>query len=99
MLNSVDLAPTFTRLLIIGTNPTQGFPLTLKAVVTSIKGIPEGRVQFKTEGQTLTTQTLKHGEAVFSTSGLRRGNHILFAEYEGAGRYNRSSAKTVLNVQ
>jgi hypothetical protein len=99
MLNSVDLAPTFTRLAIIGTNPTQGFPLTLKAVVTSVNGIPEGRVQFKTEGETLTTQTLKNGEVVFSTSGLRRGNHILIAEYEGAGRYNRSSARTVLNVQ
>jgi hypothetical protein len=99
MLNSMNVSPTFTRLLVIGANPTQGFPITFKAVVTSARGVPSGRIQFKTESETLHTQPLEKGEAVFSTSALKKGKHTLIVEYEGSDRYSRSSARTVLQVQ
>jgi hypothetical protein len=99
MLNSKDVVPTFTRLYVIGTTSTQGFPVTIKAVVTSAEGTPAGRVELKTENETLTTQSLKSGELVFTTSSLRKGSHTVTAEFQGSDRFSRSSARAILNVQ
>jgi len=99
LLNSMGVTPTFTRLYVIGNSPTQGFPVTIKAVVTSAEGPVAGQVQFRTESEALATQTLKDGEAVFSTSALRKGSHVLTAEYHGSDRYSRSSARTSLHVK
>jgi hypothetical protein len=98
-LNSMDITPTSARLYVIANSLNQGFPVTLKAVVTSKDGTPAGRVQFRVDDKILATQSLKNGEAVFSASNLRKGSHTIVVEYKGSGRYNASSASTTLSIQ
>jgi hypothetical protein len=69
------------------------FPITFKTVVSTSKKQSGGQRTLKIRDEPLVTFTLKHREAVFSTSGLKKGTHAATVEFEGSSRYSRSSAK------
>ncbi|NYF91571.1 Ig-like domain repeat protein [Tunturiibacter empetritectus] len=75
-------AVTTTTLTASTTTLTTGQTVTLTAVVSG-SGSPTGIVAFKDGGSTIGSATLSGSRAIFSTSALSVGSHIITAVYGG----------------
>jgi hypothetical protein len=81
-------------------NPsTYGDSVTLTAHVTGTGGLPTGNVTFKDGGASIGTATLDGtGDAIFTTSALTAGSHVITATYNGDATNSTSTSPYVLQV-
>jgi len=82
-------------------NPSQvGQTVTFTATVSGqYGGTPTGTVSLKDRGKVLATVPLKHGVAIYKTSGLGKGKHHVFARYSGDANFRPSSGSVVQVVE
>jgi hypothetical protein len=92
----VQLAPTTTALATSANPSVLGQGLTLTATVTSITANPTGNVNFM-DGSTLLSSVAVNagGTAVYSTSSLTFGAHVLTAVYQGDSIHATSTSSAV----
>ena len=78
-------------------NPShKGQSVTFTATVSSVAGIPTGKVYFKDGSATLGSGILNaSGVATFSTSLLPVGTHSITAVYVGDNNYNGSTSPAI----
>ncbi len=85
--------------LVSSANPSLiGEPVEFTATVTATTGTPTGMVTFKDGADTLGTGTLSSGVAVYSTSALTHGDHIITAVYNGSGNFTGSTSDPLTQV-
>jgi len=74
-------------------NPSQlGQAVSFTAIVEGSDTVPAGSIQFMDGSALLGTATLAGGRAVFSTSALTAGQHLIIAMYSGGGAYPPAEA-------
>ena len=94
-VNALPAAAT-TTLLTVAPNPSaEGAPVTLTAVVGSMAGTPSGTVSFFDGATSLGSASLASGMAVYTTSSLIAGSHVLTAMFAAISTYAASSSVAV----
>ena len=95
MTQTVNPAPTTTTLTANPGAPTYGQNVTFTATLSPTYGnTPTGTVTFSMNGTTLGTASVSNNAAVFSTSTLSPGGHVIDAQYSGDAN-DASSANLV----
>jgi len=92
-LDQVIRADTRTK-LISSKNPShRGQSVTFTAEVVANSGeTPTGKITFRDFSTVLATVQLSGGQATFTTSKLRKGHHLIRADYSGSSTDERSFA-------
>lgn len=90
---SVATIPTLITLVASNTAPQPGEEVTLTATVTPSQAT--GSVIFKNGGTTLGSVPLASGVAIYATTDLGIGTHVLTAEYAGSWVYDGSTSSSV----
>jgi hypothetical protein len=85
-----------TTALTSSMNPSvQGKSVTLTAMVSSLAGMPTGKIKYLNGTKVLTTLTLTSGSAKYTTSKLPPGSNIITAVYLGDSKNNGSTSAPV----
>jgi hypothetical protein len=98
---TVNATATSTKLVVAPPSVSFGQTVTLTATVTpALTGAfkPTGTVSFQDGSTTLAVVTLNNGTAVFSTSSLKSGAHVLKAHYNGDANFTASTSAGVVEV-
>jgi hypothetical protein len=91
----VTKARTTTRLLSSGNPSVQGKAVTFTAAVSSLAGMPTGKIQFLNGPTILATMALTSGSAKYTISKLPPGSNSITAVYEGDSNNSRSTSAPV----
>lgn len=98
-VNGTLVQPVSSIDLSASPNPsTLGQKVTITALVSSSNGTPGGTVQFSDGDTVLGSAPIASGHAVFTTSSLAVGSHLVLAWYSGSGGLPSAQASIVVNV-
>ncbi len=97
---SVAKATPTVTLTPSSTSTHYGDPVTFTVSTTGVAGyIPTGNIQFLDGAVSLATVALSGGQAVFSTSALHAGSHLITASYSGDSDFLAiTSSSSTVNV-
>jgi hypothetical protein len=99
-LDQIIRAETRTELSSSHNPSRRGQPVTFTArVAPDSGGTPTGKITFRDFHSVLATVELSGAQAVFSTSRLRRGHHVIRADYGGSPTDGRSFATVAQRVK
>ena len=98
MTQTVNPAPSATK-VVSSLNPsTYGQAVTFTATVTSGQGTPGGSVTFKEGTTVLGSKTLAGGTASLTTSAIGGGTHPITAVYNGSANFATSTSPAISQV-
>lgn len=95
LLITVGLASTRVTLTTNTTATSYGGNITLTATITSPTGFPTGSIRFKDGVTVIGTSNIINGQAVLDIRSLIAGNHVITAEYLGAGTFGGDISESV----
>lgn len=93
---SIGKRASTTALDVSASTPTYGQRVTFTATVEGRS--PTGQVSFKEGATTLGTVPVRGGQALFSTSALAVGNHMIAAVYSGDSKHTGSTTTAGVTV-